>query len=501
MLKPSSRRFADVAGRLRSVAAIMGCVLVLVDAPRSAGQSRDEVREALHRAVQFFRQQASSQGGYVYQWSADLAKREGEGLVGADTAWIQPPGTPAVGMAYLNAYRLCGDPLLLEAAKETAAALLRGQLESGGWDDRIEFDPMLRSKYAYRVDSQPVGNDKSDKRRDITTFDDDKSQSVARFLMQLDAETKFQDAAIHEAITYALDRFVKAQYANGAWPQRYSEFPDASQAPSLQASIDPDWPRVFPDAKYAHFYTLNDNTISDLITTMLDAWEVYDEPKYLDAAVRAGDFLLKAQLPEPQPGWAQQYDANMKPIWARKFEPPAISGSESQGVMRTLIQLYQRAGHVVEQPERFLEPIPGALAYFRRSLLDDGRLARFYEMGTNRPLFCNKQYELTYVPDDLPTHYGFIVDSRLDRIESDLARAQKLRKDQFGSSKSLFTPKRSEVSPEQLRAILEGLDERGAWVEEGRLKNYGSDDPTREILRSETFIKNLNALASWLGKD
>ncbi len=34
-----------------------------------------------------------------------------------------------------------GIPMLLEAAKETAGALIRGQLESGGWDNLIEFDP------------------------------------------------------------------------------------------------------------------------------------------------------------------------------------------------------------------------------------------------------------------------------------------------------------------------------------------------------------------------
>ncbi len=74
--------------------------------------------------------------------------------------------------------------------------------------------------------------------RNVTTFDDDKSQSAARFMMQLDRELQFQDPVIHEAVIYALDCFVKAQYANGAWPQRYSEFPLAFQDPPKQASFD-----------------------------------------------------------------------------------------------------------------------------------------------------------------------------------------------------------------------------------------------------------------------
>ena len=96
--------------------------------------SRPVITKALHRAVSFFRNNASAHGGYVFQISSDLSKREGEGKVTATTAWIEPPGTPAVGLAFLQAYRLCKDPILLEAAKETAEALRHGQLESGGWD-------------------------------------------------------------------------------------------------------------------------------------------------------------------------------------------------------------------------------------------------------------------------------------------------------------------------------------------------------------------------------
>ena len=95
--------------------------------PASAnGQQTQQVRDAMHRAVQFFREQASCEGGYIYQWSEDLNKREGEGKVSETVAWIEPPGTPAVGMAYLEAYRRCGDPVLLAAARESAVALVRG---------------------------------------------------------------------------------------------------------------------------------------------------------------------------------------------------------------------------------------------------------------------------------------------------------------------------------------------------------------------------------------
>src|SRR5690606_8405942 len=142
--------------------------------------------------------------------SADLQLREGEGAVGPTTAWIEPPATPAVGMAYLRAFRLTGDPLLRDAALETAEALIQGQLESGGWDNRIEFDPQHRRDYAYRTADQKG-------RRNVTTLDDDKSQSAARFLMSLDQTLEFGNEAVHEAVEYALDSFLQAQHASGAW--------------------------------------------------------------------------------------------------------------------------------------------------------------------------------------------------------------------------------------------------------------------------------------------
>ncbi len=458
-----------------------------------AQPTREQVQTAMHRAVTFFRQHASAGGGYVYQLSGDLQRREGEGEVGPTTAWIEPPGTPTVGMAYLDAYQQCGDPILLDAAKETADALLRGQLRSGGWDNRIEFDPDERKKYAYRVEP-----DDGKQRRNTTTFDDNKSQSAIRFLMQLDQELEFKDAAIHEATMYALDAVLKSQYSSGAWPQRFSEFPSPADPTTVKASIPKTWSRTFPGEKYAGFYTLNDNTMSDLIVLLLDAHETYQDERYLEAAERGGEFFLNAQLPEPQPGWAQQYDKEMHPAWARKFEPPAITGGESQGVMRTLLMLYRRTAAVRENADRFLEPLPRAIAYYRRSVLDDGKLARFYELGTNRPLFFTKQYELTYSSADMPTHYSFIVSSKLDQIESELTKVLKTTREQLWKPKKQQVAKRSKKLDQLAEKIVKSLDSRGAWVEPGKLRYHGDDDPTREVIRSQTFAGNLNDLAQWL---
>ncbi|WP_442511558.1 pectate lyase [Novipirellula sp. SH528] len=443
--------------------------------------------DALHRSVEFFRAHASSHGGYVFQLSEDLAFREGEVKVGKTTAWIEPPATPSVGDAYLSAYELTADPMLLDAAKETATALLRGQLVSGGWGEQIEFATDDRKRYAYRVDSAEVK-----KRRNTTTFDDDKTQSVIRFLMRLDIATEQSDAAIHEAILYALDGVLRSQYPNGAWPQRYDSFPTETSDPNLKASYPKAWSKTYPKQKYDSYYTLNDGTIADLIATMLEAFDHYQDKRYFDAAMRGGHFLLLAQMPSPQPGWAQQYNEQMQPALARKFEPPAISGGESQQVMRTLLLLYRRSAD-----KRFLDAVKLALPYYETCLRDDGRLARFYELKTNRPLYMTKEYELSYSDSDVPTHYGFVVSSSLGRIRSELDKVESLPEDRLWVQSEPKPAKPSKSLTEQATRVAATLDSRGAWVEAGVLKNHPEANVSR-IISSKTFITNLKTLATYI---
>lgn len=96
--------------------------------------THQQAANALQKAVQFFRAQVSTEGGYLWRYSSDLKKREGEGKASASTVWVQPPGTPAIGAVYLRAYQRAEDAYYLEAAVETGLALVNGQLASGGWD-------------------------------------------------------------------------------------------------------------------------------------------------------------------------------------------------------------------------------------------------------------------------------------------------------------------------------------------------------------------------------
>lgn len=169
--------------------ALLGLLLPTLPA-RADDALRDRAAKALRQAADFFRTQVAVEGGYLWRYGEDLRLREGERKAAATQAWVQPPGTPSVGTAFLRAYEATGDVYYLDAAKETAYALVRGQLRSGGWDYHIEFDPKLRPPYAYRVGG-------SEKGRDVTTLDDDTTQSAVRFLMQVDRARAGRRPAAH----------------------------------------------------------------------------------------------------------------------------------------------------------------------------------------------------------------------------------------------------------------------------------------------------------------
>jgi len=49
---------------------------------------------------------------------------------------------------------------------------------------------------------------------------------------------------------------------------------DPNTCPVLPASYPDSWPREFPGAKYAGFYTFNDNVMGDVVDVMALAFQV-----------------------------------------------------------------------------------------------------------------------------------------------------------------------------------------------------------------------------------
>ena len=131
------------------------CVAFSVSLPAVAQppiNDRD-VSGALLKATKFMASRIAVHGGYACTSSADGSYSNGEGVAGPQRVWVQPPGTPAVGFALLDAYTATGDDTHLKAARAVGDALIAGQLRSGGWGYSIEFDPAARANIPYRVEA------------------------------------------------------------------------------------------------------------------------------------------------------------------------------------------------------------------------------------------------------------------------------------------------------------------------------------------------------------
>ena len=162
-----------------------------------------------------------------------------------------------------------------------------------------------------------------------------------------------------------MDYLLAAQYPNGGWPQ------------------------FFPlrDGYYSRI-TYNDNAMVNVLTVLRDAaagkppYAFVDEARRVKAraAVSRGiDIILRTQLKQDGKltAWCSQYDEKaLAPAWARAYEPPSLSGSESVGIVRFLMEIEQptprdrrrhRRGRRVVQGGGDSRPAPRAVHRRRRA--------------------------------------------------------------------------------------------------------------------------------------
>jgi len=451
--------------------------------------SADVVKRALRQATDYLTS-ISTEGGYLWRYSEDLRVRRGETEATPTQIWVQSPGTPSVGTAFLDAYGVTKDERHLAAAQAAALALVRGQLESGGWAYLVEFEPKSRGEWAYRTNTSAARANPA-RRKNTTTFDDDNTQSALRFLTAFVSTATNRSSpeikAIREALNYGLTKMIEAQYPNGAWPQRYDGMPhDPRKFPVRPARVPKDWSRTWPRGDYGAYYTLNDRAQQDCIRTMLEAFEYLGDNKYSAAAKKGGDFLILARLPEPQPAWAQQYNFDMEPAWARAFEPPAVCSSESADAMRMLVDLFLESGD-----EKFLEPIPPFVAWLERSQIATNRWARYYELDTNKPIYGDRDGKIHYTVGEISAERqrGYAWEGGFG-IRETIAFYERVRAE--GRAKHIEHRKqrnaRSSPSARSVAAILSAQDSQGRWLSNGWI----------EMRR---FIANMRVLSDYLGRE
>jgi len=449
------KRFAAACGAL----ALLHAGHVLAHEP-----SGRDVREAMKRAAVFFRS-ISTNGGYCGIYSLDLTRRYGEAFyerAGAHEIWIQPPGTPTVGEVFLRAHRATRDNDYLAAATEVGKALAWAQRTAGGWDHRANMSH-------FKPDAGKIS-----RRTGRCTFDDNITQGALSFLIRLDEAA--DQPWLTESVELALKFVMTAQFKNGAWPQWYP----------LRGG-------------YHRYYTFNDNTINDCIRVMVQAHRAYKKPEYLRSARRGGDFIIRSQLPAPQAGWAQQYSHDLKPAWARAFEPPGVCSAVTARNIRTLVDL-----HLYTRDGRYLKPVPAAVQWLETSKLRKDRWARLYEVGTNKPIYGDRDRKIHYTLDEISAErrsgyswqssYGIPGVIRYHEKVTKLGAARYLADAAKPAGAKERRARATALEP-TVRRIIAGLDRKGRWLTRTDRKGRPLKQP---VIYASMFVDNMKVLCKYL---
>lgn len=446
---------------MKQLIILIGVLFQLYGLPIQAQNKKElsalatEAEHSLEKGIAYM-QSLAIEGGYVYHYTLDGTEKWGEGKTDDRTVEVQPPGTPAVGMSFLKAYRATQNSDFLKAAEAAANALIKGQNELGGWDHKIYFD-------------RPKGK--------VVSFDDNQTQSAISFLMALDQEIDRPE--LTEAVKKALSMMLKSQLENGGWPHQYP------------------W-----QGNYHDYATFNDQGINDCIRVMIEADTNYENENYAKSLQKVGRFLMISQLPPPQSGWAQQYNEFLQPAWARTFEPPAVCPSASIHNIHSLIDLYQHTGHGI-----FLEPIPDAIRWLKASRLTNGKWGRFLEIGTNKPLYYDRGRirvdSLEQLSLERRTGYGYETD-----INEALNAVELRFKLVSGDAVDAPEPDNESTIKElavNVREVIKKQDKLGRWIahqdkfrKEVQGKSWNGEYRVEDRISSALFNRNVEVLSSFI---
>ncbi len=298
-----------------------------------------------------------------------------------------------------------------EEAIRIGENILLHQKENGGWYKNIDMSVPLsveEKKQLQKEKPSTMG----------TTIDNDAGFIQVKFLSKVYQE--IDDNRFGQAFLKALDYMMDAQYDNGGWPQYYPI-------------------RI---GYYEHI-TFNDGAmiqVMELLREVVQQKEPYD---FVDANLRERaqkaianglDIILKTQIEVngTLTAWCAQYDKDdLSPAKARAYELPSISGGESVGIVRYLMGIENPSQEVVKA-------IESAISWFEETKLEGIKVVekkdeslprgydrivvedkeagplwgRFYEIGTNRPMFVGRdgvvRYQLAEIEHERRAGYSYL---------------------------------------------------------------------------------------------
>ena len=268
------------------------------------------------------------------------------------------------------------------------------QRDTGGWRQNIDMARPLSQSDKTKL--------RKDKSRKDSTLDNRATHTQMRYLAKVYNATKLE--RFKQAFLKGTDYLLEAQYPNGGWPQTY---------PSLRG--------------YSKYITFNDGAMIGAMSILRDiackkpeyAFVGEDHRRKADRAVQKGiECILKCQIVVDgrKTAWCAQHDEKtFAPRKARSYELPSISGAESVGIVRFLMS--------IDNPDpEIIEAVQSATSWFDRVRLTGIRQidkpdesleggydkvivedttappiwARFYQIRTNRPIFCGRDGEVKY---------------------------------------------------------------------------------------------------------
>ena len=249
------------------------------------------------------------------------------------------------------------------------------------------------------------------------TLDNGATHSEMRYLAAICKATG--EARFREGFVKGVRYLLKAQYPSGGWPQFYPLRPG-----------------------YSSLITFNDGAMIGALSVLDGAargrspFDIIDpslRQECMEAVERGIRCILQSQIRDGKQltAWCQQHDVlTLAPAQGRISELPSISGAESVGVVRYLMSIESPSPEIVEAVE-------GAVRWFRKAAVtgvrvvtvadasqpggQDRRLvedpeaepvwARYYEIGTNRPMFIEQgvvKYSLAELSHSHRIGHGWI---------------------------------------------------------------------------------------------
>ncbi len=320
-------------------------------------------------------------------------------LLPASIGWAQTDAIPWNSRVVANA----PDWYASAQARRLADSVIAHQSPEGGWPKNTSLSEPPTARPDPRL---------------ANTIDNHGTTLPMAFLARMVTATG--DAAYREAFDRGLAYLLEAQYPNGGWPQFYP----------LRGG-------------YYDRITFNDDAMTRVLALMRDVAAGNEPYAFADAGQRrdAGaavargvEVILRTQIVQDggPTGWCAQHDEQtLSPAWARRYEPPSLSGSETVGVVRFLMSLDSPSPSVVAAVDgavAWLEDVAMRDVELERFTDADGRpderlidapgaaplWARFYELETNRPIFTDREsvvhYDLSGIERERRVGYRYIGD-------------------------------------------------------------------------------------------